>query len=190
MDILSNHCYQDDAVTIAMRETHGNYLEIGTFNGVGAANIAKLYANKTIYVVDPFIEDGHTTGASGVGHGSHMSTQKQNALNNFKDLSNVVLYEQTNNQFASTLTDEIVDQMNVGWVLIDGSHHFNDVVTDYNIAIRLIGNKSGVSVFDDLRVFDVANAYNQFQTEFGFRVHDFVWIGDGSGILVKIKSHE
>jgi hypothetical protein len=190
MITLSTHCYTDNAVTDNLRELEGNYLEIGTFNGTGAAGIARQYPNRTIYVVDPFIEDGNTVDESKTTRGNKMPTQKSNALQNFGPLSNVVLFEQTSDDFAKQTTDDTLAGMNVRWVLIDGSHHFEDVVVDYNLAMRLLGNRSGIIVFDDLRVFDVANAYNQFQTEFGYRVQEFVWVGNGAGILVKIKANE
>jgi len=38
----------------------GNFLEIGTFNGMGTSNLAKEFPEKQFYVIDPFIEDGNT----------------------------------------------------------------------------------------------------------------------------------
>ena len=139
-----------------------DYLEIGVFNGDSVAGLARQFPSKIIYGIDPFIEDGYTTHTSNVERGSIMSTQKQTAHNNTKDLSNVVLFETCSIDFATMLTDEMVVDMNVGWVLIDGSHHYNDVVVDMHLAMRLIGERAGGIVFDDVNVPEVGQAYQEW----------------------------
>lgn len=146
----------------ALQMSEYNYLEIGVFNGDSIAELGRAYPNKIIHGVDPFIEDGCTTHASGVNRFGALTNQRNSTHNNIAGLSNVKLFEETSASFANRLTDEMVKELNVGWVLIDGSHHYEDVVIDIKLAMRLIGNKKGGIVFDDVCVPDVGKAYQEF----------------------------
>jgi len=147
-----------------------NYLEIGVFNGDSIAGIAKTHPNRIIYGVDPFIEDGCTVEHTGVNVNEFMPTQKQNTEANIEGVENVVLFEMLSSELADALTDELVADMNVAWVLIDGSHHYDDVTNDYRLAMRLIGDRKGGVVFDDLNLPGVQQAYNEFLIEHAGRV--------------------
>jgi hypothetical protein len=144
-----------------------NYLEIGVFNGDSIAALARNNPNKTIYGVDPFLEDGYTTHTTGVNRHEFMPEQQRNTLNNIEGLSNVTLFEMTSESFAAVLTDELVADMNVAWVLIDGSHHYADVQIDVDLALRLIGDRPGGIVFDDLNLPDVDRARRYFIDKYG-----------------------
>lgn len=50
--------------------------------------------------------------------------------------------------------------MNVSHVFIDGSHHYDDVVNDCHLAMKLINGKPGCIILDDLQVPDVLKAFN------------------------------
>jgi tRNA G46 methylase TrmB len=80
-----------DFLVHALYTIPSNYLEIGVFNGDSIANIATIYPSKKIYGIDPFIEDGYTSHVTDVNRGELLSQQKQNTLNNIKDLQNIVL---------------------------------------------------------------------------------------------------
>ena len=135
-----------------------NYLEIGVFNGDSIASLARNNPNLTIYGVDPFLEDGYTTHTTGVNRHEFMPEQQRNTLANTEGLTNVTLFQMTSEAFAATITDELAADMNVAWVLIDGSHHYADVVIDVDLALRLIGDRPGGIVFDDLNLDDVDRA--------------------------------
>jgi len=139
-----------------------NYLEIGVFDGDGIAKLAKAFPDKQFYGVDPFIEDGCTACHTNVARGTVMQTQRDTAFRLTGKLDNVTLFEATSRAFAESLTDERIELLNVGWVLIDGSHDYADVMIDYKLALRLIGTKRGGIVFDDLDIPEVQNAYKQF----------------------------
>ena len=91
-----------------------------------------------------------------------MPTQRQNTYNNISGLDNVVLFETTSEDFSEKLTDQMVADMNIAWVLIDGSHHYEDVVIDVALALRLIGTRPGGIVFDDVNIDGVGRAYREF----------------------------
>ena len=159
---------------MSLRRDHLNYLEIGVYNGDSIATLARMNPNKTIYAIDPFIEDGRTTHDTGVDRGEYMSQQEINTRKNIEGLENVVLFKMTSEEFSDMLTDEMVDLMNIGHVLIDGSHHYRDVVIDYELATRLFGNKPGVVVFDDAHLEDVAQAREEFQTKYNDKIDNTV----------------
>lgn len=139
-----------------------NYLEIGVFNGDSIASLGKKYPSKTIFGVDPFIEDGCTMHTSNVKEQEFMPTQYENTMNNIKGIDNITLFELTSIEFNNVLTDELINDMNVGWVLIDGSHHYADVINDVHMAMRLIGSKRGGIVFDDVNLEGVGKAHTEF----------------------------
>lgn len=139
-----------------------NILEIGVFNGDSIANLADVFPNKTIYGIDPFIEDGYTTDHTGVGKNSFMNAQYANTLENIKNYPNAILFNTTSEDFYNQLTKKQINKMNVSWVLIDGSHHYTDVAIDVKLAIDLIGDKPGGIVFDDVNLSGVGKAYQEF----------------------------
>lgn len=143
-----------------------NYLEIGVFNGDSIANLARIFPNIKVYAVDPFIEDGWTIHTTGVDFNQSMPVQRFNTYNNIKGLDNIKLFEMPSSEFAELLDSDLIDSLNVGHVLIDGSHHYADVVIDIDIAMQLIGNKSGSIVFDDVNLPDVARAYQYFLAKY------------------------
>lgn len=139
-----------------------NYLEIGVFNGDSIGHLARHYSAKTVFGIDPFIEDGCTTHTSGVTENEYMSAQHENTLKNIDGLDNVVLFTMTSKEFNDILTDEMIADMDVGWVLIDGSHHYEDVINDAHMAMRLIGKRAGAIIFDDLNIDGVKQAHDEF----------------------------
>lgn len=149
-----------------------NYLEIGVFNGDSIAQIGRQNPNKVIYGVDPFIEDGCTMDHTLVNEHEFMSTQHENTMKNIEGIENVVLLKMTSIEFSETLTDELVNDMNVGWVLIDGSHHYADVINDCHLAMRLIGDRKGGIVFDDVCLPGVKQAHDEFLSIYKDRVSE------------------
>ena len=143
-------------------KTPFNYLEIGVFNGDGIAGIAQRHPDRIVFGIDPFIEDGATTAHTGVAEAEDLPKQRENTNKNIAGLSNAVLFEVTSQEFAKMLTSEMIQYMNIGWVLIDGSHHYSDVATDINLALRVIGDKPGVIIFDDVNLPGVNQAYQEF----------------------------
>jgi hypothetical protein len=144
-----------------------NYLEIGVFNGESIGLMAEAFPGKQCFAIDPFIEDGYTSHASGVDAGLEMPAQRESTLKNIANKQNAYLIEKTSLAFSLILEDWTVQLMNVAWVLIDGSHHYDDVVVDYELAMRLIGSKHGSIVFDDLNIEGVARAHREFIAKYG-----------------------
>jgi predicted O-methyltransferase YrrM len=148
--------------------TH-NYLEIGVFNGDSIGNLARAFPNIHIYGIDPFVEDGCTTHTTGVAEHESMPTQRENTYKNIAGLANVDLFEMFSHDFADTVTDSVAEALDVAYVLIDGSHHYADVIVDVHLAMRLIGDKPGAIVFDDVNLPGVAQAYQEFLTHYAGR---------------------
>jgi hypothetical protein len=156
---LSQHVY---AAVREFAPAQGNILEIGAFEGEGTRQLSHHFANRKIYVIDPFVEDGHTTAATGQQPGQAITRQREAFDRNTQARSNVTLFEATAAEFASTHTD--VQDLDITTVIIDGSHHYADVKTDTDLALRCLGTGAGIIVFDDIRVSGVAQAIDEFES--------------------------
>ena len=181
MSVLSGGMYSFIHKTLS--NLPGDYFEIGVFNGAGFAEVARRNPNKTCYAVDPFIEDGHTVNASNVSTGTKMLTQKQNFDANTSGLSNVVLHETTSKDFLITLTEDTIPK-NIGMVVIDGNHHYEHVVIDFELAMKLIGNRRGTIVVDDTDVPGVMQAYTEFVNAIDSRIIVDTGCGGSTRVLM------
>lgn len=168
-------CYPGyELFTMALHRDSRNYLEIGVFEGDGLAHLALAAPHKSVFGVDPFIEDGFTSHASGDSQTEHMSQVEQTATANTKDLANAVLFKMTGQEFADMLTDEMINLMDIGHVLIDGSHHYEDVQVDYELAIKLLNGKPGIIVFDDAQLEGVKRAHDEFVNKYSAQIDNTV----------------
>ena len=180
MSILSGQVY--DYVCTKLPTIDGNYFEIGVFNGAGFAQVARENAEKKCYAVDPFIEDGHTNASSGIDTGSYMTQQKENFLENTKDLDNITLFEMTSTEFANQLIDQLVNDMNISMVTIDGDHHYEHVIKDFDIAVQLL-KQGGHIVVDDTDIAGVSRALNEFKEKFSSKISDEINAGGATQVL-------
>jgi tetratricopeptide (TPR) repeat protein len=133
-----------------LRVAAGNYLEIGVFEGDSIARLARLYPQKQIFAVDPFIEDGYTDWITHVGKDKPLNSQRSRTLENIAGLENITLFECTSTEFFHNLAAENAQQLNVTAVFIDGNHHEPHVINDVELAMTLIGNNRGIVFFDDI----------------------------------------
>jgi hypothetical protein len=166
--ILSRHVY--DAVREQLASSQYNCLEIGVFNGAGFASIASENPHIKFIAVDPFIEDGYTTGSSRATAGARISEQQVSCKHHIAKLTNVELNVMTSHAFLESMTKEKVDAYNIGTVIIDGNHHYEYVVNDYKLAMMVIDCRPGVIVFDDVGVVGVGQAYHEFCTQYPDRI--------------------
>lgn len=166
--MLSEHVYT--ATKAAFPAFEGNYLEIGIFNGIGTADIARTFPDRKIFAVDPFIEDGYTTGASDLERGESLVSHKETAFAHLMPFSNVIIAPMTSKEFDNHLTAQDIIEYNISWVIIDGSHHYEDVCIDGELAKRLIDCKRGGIVFDDLQHPGVLQAYEEFIERYSYRI--------------------
>ena len=134
-------------------ESHtGNYLEIGAYDGVFVSTLAEKFPDKHFYVIDPFVADGHT----GQPQGDDLNIQYENFIHNTSKLPNVTLFKQTTKECLDNLIYKQMD--NVSCVLIDGSHHYEDVLVDFKFTDQLELEKESLLVVDDLHISDVGQA--------------------------------
>lgn len=183
--ILSAHVY--DAVRGDLKSSQYNYLEIGIFNGFGFSEIARENPHIRCIAIDPFIEDGYTVANSSVSASNRMLTQQESCLYHIDGLENVELNVMTSHEFFEALTKEKIDEYNIGTVIIDGNHHYDFVVNDYKLALRVIDHRAGVIVFDDVEVPGVRQAYQEFCTQHPDRIDRTVNIHDVAQ-MVYLKS--
>lgn len=175
-DVLSSHVYSP--IIEYLKESKGNYLEIGVFNGVGLHTVATAYPKKLCEAVDPFIEDGHTTNSSGCETGASIDAQQNSTMAYINKCKNVNLNVMTSHDYFAQLTPEKITKLNIGAVLIDGNHHYDFVVNDYQLAMAVIANKKGLIVFDDTQVDGVGRAFEKFKIEYADRIEKTKPIAD------------
>jgi hypothetical protein len=153
-----------------LKNTDCNYFEIGVYNGDGCYELSKQYPNKTIFCVDPFIEDGWTNWQTRLEKGKPLLSQRDRALTYFKERSNIKFFEMTSEEFFKNLTDQDTIDYNISYVFIDGDHSYEGASNDYKLAMKLIGNKEGIVVMDDTVIPGVAQAINEFKEMYKDRI--------------------
>jgi hypothetical protein len=134
-------------------------LEIGTFNGYGISLLANLFNNVEFFVVDPFIEDGCT----GYIKGEKLISQRHNAYSNFDKLKNLTLFEMTSQEFHESYINTIKDK-EIDYIIIDGSHNYDDVKVDFEICKQVL-SINGIVDVDDFHIPDVKQAYDDFMEQ-------------------------
>jgi hypothetical protein len=183
-DILSSHVYSP--IIAYLEKSKGNYLEIGVFNGVGLHNVATTYPKKLCEAIDPFIEDGYTTLSSGCNTGAGMDAQRNSTMAFVKECKNVNLNIMTSHEYFKQLTPVKIAKLNIGAVLIDGNHHYEFVVNDYQLAMTVIDRKEGLVVFDDIQVNGVRQALDEFTIEYADRIEKTESIADvATAVFIK-----
>lgn len=129
-----------------LQSTSGNYLEIGIYYGETFFEIAKSNPSKIIHGIDPFVSDGWT----GQRKGTTLSEAEEICDQKLLEIDNAVIFKMTSKKFLEGLIDE--NKLNISIVFIDGSHWEEDVKLDSDLAMKLIGNKPGFIIFDDLHL--------------------------------------
>lgn len=145
----------------------GNYLEIGVFEGVMLRELATLFPHKKFYGIDPFIEDGNTSGHNGGYPKGEVTVNQMNlAHENLDNLPNVKLFEQTSRSFFAERTHHDLHTMDVTSVFVDGDHSYPEARNDIFNSIRLLKD-GGVILVDDAglpdvkrAIFEVASTYH------------------------------
>lgn len=141
---------------------HGNYLEIGVYDGRLIATLSERFPDRQFYGIDPFIEDGNTSAHNGgIPKGQPLTQQRANAIANLEERSNAKLFVTTSVEFNQQITDAALDEMDISAVLIDGSHHYDDAANDFRLAMRCL-KRGGIIFVDDLAIDDVLKACAEF----------------------------
>ena len=166
-----------------LKNLKGNYFEIGVLYGNSIRDLSIEYPDRRIIGVDPFIEDGWTMVFTNSDIGKHTPIQKQNTLTNIEGKTNITLYEMTSQEFYRQLTDELVTELDVCAILIDGSHWYNDVKIDIELALKLINGKPGVIIFDDLYINDVNKCYREFVETHGSIIKSSEFISNHNDVI-------
>lgn len=137
----------------------GNYLEIGVFEGVMLRELSRRFPYKMFYGIDPFIEDGYTSGHNGgVLKGEITHEQKRIAHENCDGIPNIKLFEQTSRSFFIEHHDGDLLKMKVTSVLIDGDHSYEEARNDMRNAMRF---NPQVIFIDDLGLPEVKRAADE-----------------------------
>lgn len=138
----------------------GNHLEIGAFDGEGIRFLALEFPQRHFYVIDPFIEDGHTSWISGKERGESIQHVREVAKINM-NLPNITHYDMTTEQFIKSG----IKLDNVETVMVDGSHNYDDVIIDIDFSLNLLKGKFGLIMIDDTNKQEVFDAYVKYFPE-------------------------
>ncbi len=139
----------------------GNYLEIGVYDGDALLAFAIRWPNKKFFGIDPFLSCKDTTDHTGIPIGQRMESQQESAHRNFKGMSNIMFFEGTSKLFLDTVPQSELDNMKISVVYVDGSHTYDDTMTDLIIAGRCI--RQGLIYVDDVGLPAVEMAISDFK---------------------------
>ena len=147
-----------------LENTKGSYLEIGVYNGVFLSFVAELFPQFSVFGIDPFIGDGHT----GQPQGSKLSDQFENARKNIEEFPNAKIWVSTTKECLDNHYYKELGE--VSCILVDGSHHYDDILIDFEFILRIQNSKNMLVLFDDLHIKDVADAISFFEKEHSGRI--------------------
>lgn len=157
----------------------GNYLEIGVFEGYMLRELAQTFPDKMFYGVDPFIEDGHTTGHNGVPKGETTHVQKAKTWENISEHKNIRLFEQTSRSFFEDVTDEDLWKLDLTHIFVDGNHSYEEARNDMFNSVRAFIN-GGWMFIDDIGLPGVTEAAMEVAEHYRDRLID---CSPGDGLL-------
>lgn len=143
-----------------LQKTSGSYLEIGSYCGVFLYNLNIHYPNIKKYSIDPFIADGYTNEEKG----TYLDTVYNSFLENTKEINNFTHWKYTTKElYDKGIYNKIED---LTCVLVDGSHHYEDVVIDLEF-IKHAAKKQTYIVMDDYNISGVEKAIKEIPNIFG-----------------------
>jgi hypothetical protein len=137
----------------------GDYLEIGCYWGVFFSEVAEANPQHMAYAIDPHIADGHT----GQERGFDLSHIKKEFLHNISGSNNVVFWNSTTKRCYEEERYEQIE--NISCVLVDGSHHYEDIKVDIDFIANIKRNQEVLVYFDDLHISDVVQGIDYFKVK-------------------------
>ena len=136
------------------------YLEIGSFDGEGIVMLSRLFPDKTFYSIDPFIEDGHTSG-NGVGKGDLLTVIRETFYKNIRTCGNIFHFDMTDDAF---MKGRLYNLISPDVLFIDGNHSFEYVTLDLQLAELFAKKKKLFVVMDDtVNIEAVVRALDEFK---------------------------
>ena len=147
-----------------------NYFEIGVFDGDNIGKLSRAYPHVQFYGCDPFIEDGCTTHLTQQPQGEDILKQLHSAKANF-DQANAHLIVERSQDYAEFATDQELQDLQIGYVLIDGDHSYEAALADGDLAMRLITGTAPVVIWDDVNLEDsVGRACKEWQLKYADQI--------------------
>lgn len=164
-----------------LKSNPGDYLEIGCYYGVFFSQVAELIKEQGIaYGIDPHIADGWT----GQPAGTILSDIKTKFLYNIEGLANVVFWSKTTKQsFEDKNYNKIA---NLSCVLVDGSHHYDDLITDIDFLLSVKQNRDILVYFDDLHIPDVIRGIQYFSDKLITKIEQI----NSNSFIIKYNNYE
>ena len=149
-----------------IKKYEGNYLEIGCYHGLSLCAVAGGAPRTICHGIDPFLGDVATHPDLGVENsinGERVDFSQDHPLyENIKHFPNIEFFEMTTEKFMDSLTEHDIERMNITSFYIDGCHHYKYVLYDAKSCLKLLNNKNGFMLFDDMHNEEVQSAYSDF----------------------------
>jgi hypothetical protein len=157
--MLGKYIYKNLKELIKRLNKDISFMEIGSWDGEGIADLCKTFPNSKFYSIDPFIEDGNTSHISILPEGYKLEEIKSKFIENTALLSNLTHYELTTQSFLDLYSNQL-PQIDI--LLIDGDHSFLGASTDLLLA-SLLAKKNNLTVYmDDFNKESVRKAFTIF----------------------------
>ena len=153
-----------DCILEWLKTNQGDYLEIGCYHGIFLSEIAEKFPNINVYGIDPHIADGWT----GEDRGTFLLEIKANFKHNTDGLNNITHWESTTKECLEN--KQYNDVTNISCVLIDGSHHYEDILVDIEFVSNLNNKQNLMVVFDDTKIQDVVKSMEYFSQYLSHRI--------------------
>jgi hypothetical protein len=171
--MLGSYIYSNIKTLIKLLNKNISFLEIGSWDGEGIADLCDTFPNSEFYSIDPFIEDGNTMHISMMLAGEKLEHIKEQFKKNTCKLDNLRHYELTTQAFLNKYSD-ILPEIDI--LLIDGDHSFLGASTDLLLASILAYKKDLIVFMDDFNKESVRKAYDIFARlhQINFEITDCV----------------
>lgn len=177
---LKGKCLSDafhDPIREFLNTYPGNYLEIGVYHAYFLATLCGEYKDKHFTGIDPFISDGCVPGE----RGSSIPDIEEIAKHNIQQTDNGMIIVSTTQEFLKSNEVENILKR-VSCVLIDGSHHYEDITYDLELVLKIKNNLKKAVFFDDTSVEDVSKSVSELLIKLGSRVTRLCQYNNGYGI--------
>jgi len=135
-----------------LRESSGNYFEVGADDGAMVSVLSEYFPEKTLISLDNHVENFETI------------------FSRVSEKTNLLFYAMSPKDYNQTLTDKIADSYNIVIVYINSGIDYQDYAESVKLAVRLLGTAAGYVVFNHSHDSEMQMAINEFKFQIGHRI--------------------
>lgn len=154
----------NDTIRDWLKLNGGDYLEIGSYYGVFMSELAEEFPNSIFYSIEPFVTNAYAT----EDKEKLQKEVKEYFIHNTESFKNITHWELTTKECLEKEYNKFL--YDVSCVLVDGSHHYENICIDINFINNICTDREIMVIFDDLHVEDVLLAIKHFELIFNKRL--------------------